>query len=455
LLVTFICASVVVFCDIQGWFRADERVNTIGRRVLGYYNFTEYNNIDVFLIGGSHMGAGMEPYTLSCALGSNCFILPGFGGGGLDGMYYFLAQALTETHPKLAVIETYMLDSSDQNNRATVDWVDNWAIQRFEAQRGVLYKLRVMPFLFKSDSWLKAWSNTIRNHSFLLTNFEQVMLNFWHGEQNRVAQRFELGRMVQYETGLTDSTIKQFDSLGATNDGKNYYLSEENREGLRKIMELFAEHNVDVLFLTNPMYYKNVANYNIWRERLGNELKKYPNAKWLDLQQEYDSIVYTPDAFQDCYGGNQHLTRYGMNVSAYKLAEFIKSNNYNLPDRSKDLHWIQQFITQTDFPYNQEVMPNYPGFKIICKNQQINDMKIKEFIVKQGDGSNLLILKIEKNKLLGNTLSPNLIVKIGDNTFEAPLEMQQIPNIFPYDNFVFLANIKQDVEILGITSIKR
>jgi len=111
-----------------------------------------------------------------------------------------------------------------------------------------------------------------------------------------------------------------------------------------------------VLFITVPMYYKHIHNYDSWEIRLKEELQKYPNHKWLNLQAPYDTVIYTPDKFEDTYTENQHLSNSGMIVTAYKLSEFIENNYPNLlPDRSKETAWINDFKTTDYFAYNQNI----------------------------------------------------------------------------------------------------
>jgi len=121
-------------------------------------------------------------------------------------------------------------------------------------------------------------------------------------------------------------------------------------------MELCESRQIPVLFITVPMYYKHIHNYDSWEIRLKEELQKYPNHKWLNLQAPYDTVIYTPDKFEDTYTENQHLSNSGMIVTAYKLSEFIENNYPNLlPDRSKETAWINDFKTTDYFAYNQNI----------------------------------------------------------------------------------------------------
>ena len=149
-------------------------------------------------------------------------------------------------------------------------------------------------------------------------------------------------------------------------------------------MDLCQKENIPVLFLTVPMYHKHVSNYSAWKKTLNQELKKYTKAKWLDLQAPYDSVLFTPDMFENTYAENQHLSNAGMTASAYKLAQYIFGNYPKLlPDRSQDKKWIDDFSTTDYFIYNQYVPVGIPGFLSIIKNKQIDEFYIKELAIIQ------------------------------------------------------------------------
>ena len=91
------------------------------------------------------------------------------------------------------------------------------------------------------------------------------------------------------------------------------------------------------------MYPEHVKNYPIWQQRLGAHLKGL-SPYWLDLQaaQVTDSTLrslYTPAAFQDTYGANQHLTNYGMAVTGSVFAQYLTRIMPDIPDRKNDPQW--------------------------------------------------------------------------------------------------------------------
>ncbi|GHT01737.1 hypothetical protein AGMMS49525_03340 [Bacteroidia bacterium] len=324
---------IVLYLDKKGYFMSDQSNNHTKRKWDAFYSFTKTRNIDVLIVGNSHVFTGIDPFVLSVLTNTNTFML-GNSGAGIADAYFSLGEVLQKIKPKLVVVETYAIGGSDKMEGMA-------EIQSFEAHRDVAYKLRVMPEFFKSDNWVKLWSPTIRNHSFLFKNPEQIAFNKKHPIKP-APEEFYLGRFARFGTGLDESTLMKYETLGAPVDGRKYVLSEHSKKYVKKIVELCQSKDVPVLFLTVPMYYKHIAHYEVWKAGLNEELQKYPATKWLDLQSPYDAKIYTPEAFENTYDANQHLSNYGMMITAYKIAEYL-NRQYSLPDRSQQQVWLTDF----------------------------------------------------------------------------------------------------------------
>ena len=65
-----------------------------------FYEFIGKNNVDVLLLGNSHLYSGINPKNLSAALGVNAFILASPGTNIAD-TYFGLKEALKKTKPNL------------------------------------------------------------------------------------------------------------------------------------------------------------------------------------------------------------------------------------------------------------------------------------------------------------------------------------------------------------------
>jgi hypothetical protein len=382
------------------------------------------------------------------ATGCNCFIL-GAPSTGLRDVYFTLGEALKHTQPKLVVIETYAIGGGEEKDNGSM-----YQIMSFEAHKDFFYKLRMMPVLFNSDSWVKAWSPSIRNHSFLLTNREQIKFNIENRDKKPLQNKLDLGRFARFEEGLQNDVLVKYDSIGAPVDGSKYYVSEQTRQYLKKIMDLCRKKDVHVLFLTVPMYYKHISHYEQWKTALSEELKKYPAAQWIDWQMPYDSTCFTPEAFENTYESNQHLSNYGMSVAAYKLAGFLMDGNpYNLPDRSKESVWIDDFKSQPYFIFNQNLPPNMPGYYPVTRSKQIGGVRVKELLVQQNRGHNNIILKLENSYHLPPSINTVLKIQYQNQTILASLQMSSSSSINPPHCKVYMVSVKSDVKVLDIASI--
>jgi hypothetical protein len=440
---------VIIFTDKKGYFIAEQINNHIRRKWAYFYDYTKTKEVDVIILGNSHVITGIDPFILSDATGSTCFILGNSGTGIIDA-WFQLGEALKHAQPKLVVLETYCINNGKKPEGDAIPY-----LQSFDAQENIFYKMQCMPQLFYSDSWVEAWSPSIRNHSFLLTDVARISNNIKNPPKNQ-SKKMDLGRFARFGFGLQDSILAKYDAIGSPVKGEEYQISTFTKKYLRKIMKMCEERNIPVLFLTIPMYYKHVSNYVDWETTLNEELQKYPKAKWFDLQMPYDTAIYTPDMFENTYENNQHLSNLGMTVSAYKLAEFI-NNNYPdlLPDRSKETKWINDFKTTDHFPYNQDIAKGMIGFTSIVKNKQAGNFHIRELVLRENKESNQLILKINKQDDMPNMLTVQCNITIQGNTFIAPIQMYSVKEIFPPKHKVYIADIRKEVnvnEILNITN---
>jgi len=438
---------MVFFTDKKGYFIADQSNNHISRKWASFYEYTKTKEVDVVILGNSHVITGVDPFVLSDALGSTCFILGNSGTGIIDA-WFQLGEALKHVQPKLIVLETYCINNGKKPDGDAIPY-----FQSFDAQKNRLYKLQCMPQLFYSDSWVEAWSPSIRNHSFLLTDTARIKYNMKNPNLPKL-KKLDLGRFARFDFGLQDSILQKYDSIGSPVNGEEYQISAFTKKYLEKIMKMCEERNIPVLFFTVPMYYKHISNYDVWKITLSEELQKYPTTKWLDLQMPYDTAIYTPNMFENTYEGNQHLSNLGMTVTAYKLATFINSNYPDLlPDRSKDIKWIEDFKITDYFAYNQDIANGMNGFTSIVKDKQVNDFHIKELVLQGNKETNRLILKITKQDNLPNMLTVQCNITMQGNTFIASIQMYSVKDIFPPKHKVYLADIRKEVKINELLNI--
>jgi hypothetical protein len=443
-----IIVAVVKFTDSKNYFRADQTNNHIERKWKSFYNFTKTKNVDILLCGNSHIITGIDPFVLSCAMGCNSFIL-GSPGVAITDTYFVLGEALQKTKPKLVVIETYAIGGQEDKDNGSM-----YQIMSFEAQQNFWRKMAVMPELFNSDSWVKAWSPSIRNHSFLLTNKEQIDFNLKNPDLKNESRRLDLGRFARFNEGLQPETLAKYDSLGAAVDGSKFAVTKRCKIYLEKIMRMCEEQKIPVLFLTIPMYYKHISNYEHWKKELGKELAKYPQAHWLNWQMPYDTLYFTPEAFENTYDGNQHLSNYGMEIAAYRLADFLQKNYTGLfPNRTVENAWYTDFYNQPHFLYNQPVPAQMPNCYVVAKNVNINDLEVKELIVQQFRDCNQIILKTEKRVDLPPVLNVMLKLQIQNQIASVPVQMERTSRVSPPQHEVFFATVRNDVRVIEMVEM--
>lgn len=439
--------GVVAYTDGKGYFTADQSNNHIRKKWSSFYDHTRSKEVDVLILGNSHIITGVDPYVLSNAIGSTCFILGNSGTGIIDA-WFQLAGALERCKPKLVILETYCIGPLEKPDSDVVPY-----LQSFDAQRDLRHKLLSLPELLDSDQWLAAWSPTIRNHSFLLRDTARINFNLTNADKPD-SLKLDLGRFARFTYGLQDSTLAKYDTLGAPVRGEDYVLSDFSKVYLRKIMDLCKERNIPVLFLTVPMYHRHVSNYPAWQSKLAVELKRYPEARWLDLQMPYDTVRYTPDKFENTFEENQHLSNLGMLTTAYKLADHLLANYGDiLPDRGSDSVWVSDFKETFHFEFNQDVGKQKEGFTSLTMDRKVGAYQVSELLLQENAESNRLILKVERKGAMPETVTAYLQVTMKGSNFRAPVKMYSNREIFPPRYQVYQADLLKEVKVNALSDI--
>jgi hypothetical protein len=453
LLMLFIVASVVAFTDKKEYFVGDQKNNHTERKWRSFYRFADKQkkNADIVVFGNSHASAGVEPYIVSMATGTYSFIL-NTPGSSVSDAYFNLQEILGHKNkPKLAIIETSCIGGGELG--------EEWGrIQSFEAKKNSLRKLKSLPYLFDTDDWLKALSPTIRNHNFLLTDPDRIAFNKKNVgvEKNPDRSNFDLGRFSHGQDFLKDSILAKYTKVGPPAKSADYKISEYNINYLKKIADLCAKNDIELLLFTAPMYSKTYDNYSIKKKNDLEALKSIPNLKWLDLQADYDSTLYTVEAFNNEYSASQHNTYHGMTINAYNLSKFILDNyGKKLPNRQNEKSWIDDFaFTDFDFVFNQDAAPSMPGYTVVSKNQVLDKFKVKEFVTRENGNEKILILKLYNHPELKEFVNATLEIEIQNQRSLVPLTMVTRKDVFPPAHKVFLANIRSDAKVIGIRSIQ-
>lgn len=399
LLVMIVVGLSLYYSDNKGYFNPDASNSHTQKKWDAYYKFSERNDIDILLLGNSHLYTGVNPKNLCNTLGVNSFILAA-PGSNISDTYYGLKEALKKANPKLVVIETYGIKDFKPHELKDGDLSDQF--KSFQARKDFFTKLTSTPHLFKTDNYFYAWSNTLRNHDFIFKDTAQLSKNkVLMNSKPKKNNKLYLGRFVRFQKGIQDDVLAKYDSLGAPVDGGEYSYSSYAEEYVKNIVKLCKKKNIELMFLTLPMYHKHIDNYLVWNEKIDSLLGEFPN-KWLNLQNPYDTAIFTKNCFESTYKKNQHMTYSGSLIATYRLAEFIKSElDVELPDRKNEAKWKNVFYGEEGYFENNSVKPTDKDNVLLCENFTTRNVVLKEVsLIKSEDGkSRLIIAKIDKDKV--------------------------------------------------------
>ena len=447
-LILLVC-TVITFTDRRGWFVSDETNNHTKRKWDAFYKFTRTNQVDVVLVGNSHLYAGINPKNLSCALGANCFIMAA-PGTTLTDAYYCLREAISVCKPKIAIIETYAINDYYSHELTGGPLSDQ--LQSFRARKNLWQKLAATPLLFTPGNYPAAWSNTIRNHCFIFTNPTQILKNM-QKKKSPKDNKLYLGRFVSFPRGMTDSTLLKYDVIDGIVDGSNFNISNEAIGYIKKTVDLCRKHDIQLIFLTIPMYHRHVKNYDTWKASIEKHLKPY-NPVWLDMQSPYDFEAFTPVCFENSVRSNQHMSYPGSLVATYKLAHFLEGAFPGLlPDRSGDARWNQLFYADEGYFENFPPLPDDPANTVLARDISLSGVTIKEIDLIERKEDCLLLAKVDRlgtPDLSGKRLQLVTNAILNGQEIVASVEASMNSMYDPPKHYLFMANIRKDVVITAI-----
>lgn len=318
---TVLCTVIVIvsLIDKRRVFAYDESNNHTAKRWEYLYRYENKFPIDVMILGNSHAYTGLLPENMSQQLGKNCFILAS-QGNFLTDAYYMLKEALEITSPELLVIETYLIREYNQKTLKAGDLTCQ--IQSFEARRNKWQKFVSTMDLFSIENAPYAWSPTLRNHSYLFDNIDQLKYNLQHPDPPQYPKDIYLGRYVRFLSGIEQPVLERYQKEGAPVDGAEMTVSQDAFIAMDMISALCEEKGIKIMFLTLPMYKDHISNYSAWKMNLSELIEKY-DYPWLDLQYNYNEDVFGPECFENTYKKNQHMTAIGARNASAILSEYI------------------------------------------------------------------------------------------------------------------------------------
>lgn len=448
--------ALVVYTDKKGYFEPDQSNNHTSKKWNSFYEFTEIDTVDVVLVGNSHCYAGVNPKNLSEAIGANCFVLASPGTTIMDS-YYCLEEALERTHPVVAIIETYGISNSENRHLSAGGLSDQF--KSFNARKNLDLKISSMPMLFSLEQYVPAWSKSIRNHDFIFHDRMQLENNVRQSRlhHQKKDDKLYLGRFVSFTSGIEDTTMMKYDSLGAPVNGVLREVNDENTRYVNKIVELCEQHDVIPVFVTLPMYYRHIENYDAWKRTIDSVITP-TGAAWLDLQEPYDTLVFNRDCFENTYEQNQHMTYEGSLCGAYKVAHFlVDSLKIDFPKRDTTQHWHDLFYGEEGYFENYPPREDDTTHILICKDQVLDSIiEIKECTVIKDEGTKTVFLKVKRKKGIEPPANPFVLlteIKINGEKAYAIMECNRQVTYDPLDHYLYIIPMRNDVEMLSIKGL--
>ena len=450
-----VVASIVIYTDAKGYFEPDQSNNHTTRKWDSFYKFTEKDTVDVVLVGNSHCYAGVNPKNLSTALGANCFVLASPSTTIMDS-YYCLKEALERTHPTVAIIETYGISNSVNHELKAGGLSEQF--KSYNARKNLPMKLASMPVLFSPEYYIPAWSKTIRNHDFIFRDRKQIERNIEQNQHKhrKKDNRLYLGRFVSFTTGIEDSTMAKYDSLGAPVDGTKREVNKENIKYVQKIIDLCREHNVTPVFVTLPMYYRHIENYPAWKKTVASVLEP-TGAAWLDLQEPYDTTTFDRNCFENTMDPNQHMTYTGSLRGAYKIAHFlVDSLKVDLPKRNKTTHWNDLFYGEEGYFENYPSRDNDTTNVLIFKNKAFNGIEIADCLMIKGKDRNTVFVKVKKgtaNAVPANHIRLLAVLQYKGQRINTYLDCARQLDYDPFNHYLYAIPLLKEAELLDVLEV--
>lgn len=454
-LLLFVVSAALVYSDKKGYFNPDMGNNHTERKWDSFYRFSKRNNVDVLLLGNSHLYTGINPKNLSVTLGCNAFILAS-PGTYMSDTYWALREALTQCDPTVVVIETYGIEDFNPYKMKEGSLSDQF--KSFSARKHIPTKLVSTPYLFNPDSYFLAWSNTLRNHNFILNNSEQLKRNkqlISAGNKMSLRKNDELylGRYVRFTSGIQDSIIQLYETTGSPVNGSDFKYGDYAEHYIAKISELCQQKNIELVFLTLPMYEKHVEGYKIWQSNLGKLLKVQSESSWLDMQAplNYAKIGFNRHSFENTYKSNQHMTYSGSLLATYSLASYIRDSlNVKLPNRAKETKWHNIFYGEEGYFEHFPPHGNDKNRKVIQKEKKLRNIVVKEVMVANMGNYNTLTAKLPKSE--NNKQNIRLLIEFNLNNEKkrAFVELREDPYHLPKDFSIYTTQINKEVEVTNV-----
>ncbi len=306
------------------------------------------NEIDILCMGNSHMNRGIDPIMLEAQTGLRTEMLVG-GGLEIAHIYYNLRKALETQQPKIVIIETYPLSMRNSiNNKAN----NNIAQTIF----GYKTMMKYGAFTYRGMAVGKRGGDI----------FDRFSIFPFHEDWTEPEKFYRyLESRKQYTSGKEFQQIQrkspfipqaQVDVFKTKQfDGEDISLIAQEERYLKKILELSAERNFQIIFLTVPVYEAYYMQVKDGVDRLKTQLTQlaegYKNVRFFDYNEALGGVDISYLINERTIGKSQHLNYKGILNTTNAMASYITDNyefDKNLERSSRNSP--ESFFYSGDFP---------------------------------------------------------------------------------------------------------
>jgi|TARA_B110000879_G_scaffold1054_1_gene1285 hypothetical protein len=290
------------------------------------------NSADIVFIGNSHLSKGIDTYIIDAKCKINTLKVHA-GGIQIAQIYYNLLEILKYQSPKVVGLELFPLVHSDNISNKLFNSKNKMLSKGMKGEyfkRFGIPKYKEIKLIDPKNNWYHMF-NFFRFHENW-TNLESVSKSL----QNRFSVsakelNYNDNKILWY---LNTSKIKEYKKR--TFEKKDIYLSEPEKEYLKKIIDLSEEYNFELLLFTIPIYseyYKKVkGSIDSTSLQVYNYVKKYKDVKYFDINKELGGLSATY-IMGEKVSENQHLNYKGIVKTSNLLANFI-NKEYNFKSTS-------------------------------------------------------------------------------------------------------------------------
>jgi hypothetical protein len=331
-----------IFCGIL--FSIDHYFGKNNIRFKKYSFFYKHkkNTLDAIILGNSHAGDGVSSDIIKGKTGLNTFNYS-IGGITFFEAYYNLLETLEYQTPKLVIIENYLIAGQvavqekisldkpllQKRKYQSTLYAKKFGITKIKEAKLSIPNYNILK-TFNIFKYHENWSDLDDLFGLLLTTHKNIEYPYIDSSKNLIFMRDELAENFKNKEYNTP-----------------FFLPENSKEYLHKIIALWKEKGFKLLFVTLPFYERYYDKRKTKIDAFHNELESFVNIqdksiKILDLNKniKLDKTNFRGVPKEQKYDyRNQHLNYKG-NIKATNLISnyindtysFTKSkNNFKTP----------------------------------------------------------------------------------------------------------------------------